>query len=170
MNKNLFVTSFLLFANLFYFGCKSPKNSTLQILNENSQIQNHDVEAKPERVVSEKIDGKFVGCWSNGSGELIRIDKNKMFYGYPRKNPKDSPKPVNFVIEDSYTKDLVLLKLTNRPEFFRFQDYVTLHYAGVNEFEFKEMTEISYTSYEDFLNEKKSGFSTWVKDECNKWY
>lgn len=119
-------------------------------------------------------DSRFDGCWSNARGETLLIENPRMVYGYVKKDLASSPRPVTFVLEESFEGDGILVKLLDRPPFFIFQNYVTLRYLEFNSSDPVEISEQSYASYEDFTNDVKSGYGKWVKGRCKgiypKWY
>jgi hypothetical protein len=107
----------------------------------------------------------FVGCWSSGSGNVIRITNNQIFY-YVKKF-----KPVNYLVEKSEPNVLVL-RLIERPQFYIFQEFISLEvdnkktpHTGI-----PLITIRDYASLEDLNDQHQSGISGWTKGDCKEWF
>jgi hypothetical protein len=140
------------------------------IVVENTSASKTNVETRTERIISRKIDKKFIGCWSSSSGRLLRIDESRVFYGFPKSSIKKSPKPIYFVVEDSYDENLILLKLIDRPQFAGLDNYITLKFYK-SEFADFNVDIKYYDNYQSYLEKENGGFQyNWVPDDCKKWY
>jgi hypothetical protein len=107
----------------------------------------------------------FFGCWSSGSGNVIRISDKQIFY-YVKKF-----RPVNYVVETSEPTVLVL-RLIDRPQFYIFQEFISLEidkdkapHTG------RQLITIrDYLSLEDFNKQIQDGRSGWTKTDCKEWF
>lgn len=106
----------------------------------------------------------FLGCWSMGNGDVMRITKDQVFVSTNRF------KPVNY-IEQSWADGKLVIRLQNRPQFYVFQEFVSFEFdRDAIENDGFPLVSQTYLSLDDLENQKVSGEAAWVKDNCDVWF
>ena len=164
MKASLLICPFLVIA-LFWLACAAADEEVISV----PEIAAH--RARTEETVPGGIaEPRMIGCWSSGTGELLRILPNQLIYGFVRKSIDDSPKPVKFDILQEGNNRVSLIRLIDRPQFFIFRNYVKFEVRGEGEIG-SELSEQSFETFDEYLEGKISGYSGgWVHDNCKTWY
>jgi hypothetical protein len=165
--------AFMILLALLLAGCTKSTELPPAPLVEQSAVPAQEQELK-EIVTDAPIDARMVGCWSNGRGEVLRIVDGRSIYGSVRKTIKDSPEPVKFVQIQLNPNSGTLLKFVDRPLSYVFRPY-THFQIGTDKHGYTTLDFENFESFADFINNKNSGYGSWIKGECSsdlypKWF
>lgn len=114
------------------------------------------------RVTSDKSD--FYGCWSSGSGKVLRLTKDQVFLS------TNSFKPVNYA-DEQLEDGRLLIRLIERPDFYFFSPIVTMEFEeGADVHKDFALHIWDYDNDDDLSNLTPTGRSAWVKFDCEQWF
>lgn len=149
--------------------CVFERNGQKEIDAKATEILGPNITAQPStsplKLESKLVDvtrSDFVGCWTSGNGMIMQITDGKIFLS------TNSFKPVSWV-EYEIGDGRLVLQLTDRPQFFFFQEIVSLELRNDPEFGLS-LTMKDYLSIEEYKKQAESGISGWVQDDCKKWF
>jgi hypothetical protein len=173
MKKRLFYCGCLLFI-CFQFAC----SSTLQPAEDGHMMQTTEAtvatpeQTTPEAFTPEPVSSTDVtpsplyGCWSSGTGKVLRITEDQIFVSTNRF------KPVTYVVEN-WDDGILTIHLINRPAFYYFQTYVSLGLEINRDSAPKDETYLvahDYLTLDDVKIGRSVGVSSWVRDNCANWF
>ncbi len=104
---------------------------------------------------------EFIGCWSSGNGQVMRITDSHILHS------TNKFKPIRYRVE-GFEQGRLTLRLVDRPQFYFFQEIVSL--------EMKNSDDSFPLSIKDYRDEgsintpESTSRSGWTRDECEKWF
>lgn len=144
------------------FACSVANNAQTYTSNNRNTVA--AIEKPAARKVSEDTPDSgqkknYLGCWTDGRNMALRITEDQIMI---------SPDfiPVSYREEKAGPENNSVLLHIDRPKGNYFQEYALVRFV---ENKFGPMMNISsYSSYQEFLDDKEVGGSGWTKDDCSK--
>ncbi len=116
--------------------------------------------------VGSPIDSKevnIVGCWSSGTGAILRITHGSFELSY------NKYKPVAYErLKETIGPGGISLQLQKRPQFYYFQEFLKVTPKEDTELGEKQILIEDFTSLEKAVQNDSTGFSGWVESDCSK--
>jgi len=122
--------------------------------------ENSTLESNSKPTSSPVSDG-FKGCWSNGSGMILRIT-NKEFHSSTNKY-----QPVEYEqLKELTHRNSVLLELKDRPSSYLFQQYIEVIPIDNADLGIKQLRMLDFISLDDVNANKIAGRDAWTHSDC----
>ena len=156
------VSTIIMLLAIVFAGCSENEFSKP----DQEQISGYDLSGvKTARTIPESSNVRIVGCWSSLSGKNLVISETTII------SSTDKQARVGYDVERSTDirsdSELLVLRLTDRPEFYYFQEYLTIEslpdHDGARSIRIE-----NFRSRKALINRQSSGGDTWQKFDCEE--